>query len=240
MKHLALICCALTLSACATMNKDECLVADWQAVGYQQGLKGQNAGSFEKYQKSCAKHQISADFSAFKQGHAQGINDYCTFEQGLTLGKNGHQSNNLCTYKKFPDFAEGYDSGISQYCNYANGYDLGAQSKNIPSVCPTKHYPDFASGHANGLQKYKLGQTINALQDDLDDLSEDVAIITDEIQHDEDILVSDISTSLERKEALKNTKRLKRERRELDGQYHDIEEDLIHLQKRFSDMNARR
>lgn len=218
------------------MNKNECLVADWQAIGHLQGANGGGVSKFDAYQKACAKHNIRADFNAFKQGHNQGVKSYCTFEQGLISGKNGEPTTRLCSYKKFPEFTEGYASGIRQYCSYAKGYTLGAENKSTPTACSDNQYPDFMKGYNDGLEEYRISQSISALIDDLENLDEEIAEITANIKTHEATLVSPISTVPNRKIALKHSKQLKQKRRELTRQHRHLEQELNDLQNTFDRM----
>ncbi|MCG8048122.1 MAG: DUF2799 domain-containing protein [Candidatus Thiodiazotropha endolucinida] len=39
-RHLVHITVLFSLASCATMDKDECRVADWYVIGYEDGAKG--------------------------------------------------------------------------------------------------------------------------------------------------------------------------------------------------------
>jgi len=50
---------ALLFSACATLDKGECQVADWQLIGFSDGSNGRlSDGRMDKHTSACAKHNI--------------------------------------------------------------------------------------------------------------------------------------------------------------------------------------
>lgn len=236
MKKLILFPLVLMLSGCASMNKKECQVADWQAVGYQHGARGQAATAFERYRADCSKHDIKADFTAFKRGHQQGLADYCTFEQGISLGNIGQNYNIRCPSSRYPRFEEGYSAGLTSYCSYSTGYSLGQQGSASNSTCAQAEFPDFSAGHADGHVKFEVVQSIHALEDDLLTLSENIQIAEDSIVNAEAVIVSNTSTSAERTHALEDIKQFEREQSEMGYQYHQIEKSLVRLKSSLESM----
>ena len=191
---------------------------------------------FNTYQKDCAKHQIKADFNAFKSGHAQGLQSYCTFDQGLNNGKRGVDYNTHCPRSQFPTFEEGYRSGINRYCSYSNGLTAGADGKDINPNCPSKNYPEFHHGYTIGQQQHQLSQHIGALEKDLDDTQEAMEDTDDHISTAEAIIISATSTPESRKQALEDIKYYKKQYRELDRDYHDQLDTLENAKQEYEAM----
>lgn len=96
---------------CASISKEECLVADWYAMGLTDGSQGRSLSTFRNYQADCAKHQLSSDFTQYQSGHEQGILSYCVYTNGVTLGKQGGAFNPLCEDEGFASFQDGYFQG---------------------------------------------------------------------------------------------------------------------------------
>jgi hypothetical protein len=142
------------LSGCSSMNKDECELANWQAMGYQYGARGESPLSFQKYQKECATHRIKADFQAFKQGHSEGLNAYCSYENGMNIGNKGSIYNAHCPSSKFPKFNQGYQDGINRYCGYERGLNTGATGGSYNASCPSSEYPKFSQGYNVGIKRH--------------------------------------------------------------------------------------
>jgi hypothetical protein len=106
---------ALVLSGCATLNKDECLTADWYQIGYEDGARGMADTRIASHREACAKHGISPDFRAYQDGHEEGIIRFCTSSNGFAQGKRGYQYAGICPPSLEPEFLDGYDAGRQIY-----------------------------------------------------------------------------------------------------------------------------
>ena len=115
----------LTLSGCATMSSDECAMSDWRAVGYEDGSRGYTTERFSSHRKACAKHGITADFTAYQEGRTQGLVEFCQPGRGFNLGANGGHYNGVCAADLEPEFLDAYRAGhklftLRSYVNSAN------------------------------------------------------------------------------------------------------------------------
>jgi hypothetical protein len=97
------------------MNANECVTADWQAVGYEDGSRGYNSSRFSSHRKACAKHGVTADFPTYKKGYDQGVRSYCTPERGYSLGKKNKALPNICPSDLIASVRRGYDLGHDLY-----------------------------------------------------------------------------------------------------------------------------
>lgn len=136
------------------MNKDECELANWQAIGYQHGVKGETMESFQTYQNDCAAHRVKADYSAFKQGYQQGLENFCSYEKGLQFGTQGKPYYAQCPSSEFARFNQGYQLGVKNYCSYERGVSTGELGKGYNNICPSSQYPRFSDGYNLGLNRY--------------------------------------------------------------------------------------
>ena len=93
------------------MNKAECLVSDWQMIGYEDGAGGSGSERLAKHRKACAKHGIVPDLDAYKEGRAEGLGEYCQPTRGFALGRSGASYAGACPADLEADFLEAYDSG---------------------------------------------------------------------------------------------------------------------------------
>lgn len=87
---------SLLLSGCAIMGKDECLNAQWQNVGYEDGTKGYTASRISEYRKSCAEYNVSPDLGAYMKGRQHGLAEWCTPSNGYYQGTIGATYNGVC------------------------------------------------------------------------------------------------------------------------------------------------
>ena len=224
---------SLLTASCASLNKNECAVANWRALGYAQGAKGYGQQKYERYSKDCAKHQITADFDAFQRGHEEGLKAYCTFDSGLAVGGRGQGYNRNCPEVTFPQFTQGYYEGVARYCTFEQGYKSGVEGKNANTVCPSDHYPDYAAGFSQGGHKYVLGEEITEAEAELAELATKLERLTAQVEQDEALLVSDVTSGAERKLALARIKNAKLEQDVIGSDIHLLERKLIRLRRQY-------
>jgi hypothetical protein len=103
---------AALLTGCATgLGKDECRMADWRTIGYEDGLHGQPADRIGAHRVACAKHQVVPDLAAYTEGRARGLLEYCQPKNGFRVGLNGWSYANVCSGPTEPDFVGAYRYG---------------------------------------------------------------------------------------------------------------------------------
>jgi len=99
------------LVGCASMNKSECLNADWHMIGMEDGSQGQPVSHIGKHRKACADYNIKPDLVAYEAGHAAGTEQFCTESNGFRLGKRGVFYSGVCPPALEENFVTGYDAG---------------------------------------------------------------------------------------------------------------------------------
>ncbi|MCU7796317.1 MAG: DUF2799 domain-containing protein [Candidatus Thiodiazotropha sp. (ex Myrtea spinifera)] len=104
-----------TLSGCASMDKEECLVADWQAIGYEDGAKGYALSHLGKHRKACSEYGITPDMERYEQGRLTGLQEYCIPSNGYALGKSGKKLNRACKAPLASEFEQAWSDGIEVY-----------------------------------------------------------------------------------------------------------------------------
>lgn len=93
------------------MNKDECKLANWELIGYEDGGNGQTQAQIGKHRTACAKHGVAPDLSAYQKGHARGVRAFCNPNRGFTLGSNGAHYRGMCPKDLEPAFLNAYRAG---------------------------------------------------------------------------------------------------------------------------------
>ncbi len=114
-KYLLIASLIPVLSACATLDKDECRAADWHVIGYEDGSRGYLANRIGDHRKACAEHGVSPDFQAYNAGRAQGLTHYCIPYRGYRLGVSGHRYNGVCAGYNEPLFLVAYQHGLELF-----------------------------------------------------------------------------------------------------------------------------
>lgn len=103
------------LSGCASISKGECISGNWSDIGYKDGVTGSSRGKLADYTKTCAKYGKAPNRDAYLKAFENGLVKYCTFEQGLELGENGNNYNQVCSGNLASGFSQGYDEGRAIY-----------------------------------------------------------------------------------------------------------------------------
>ena len=105
----------LSAAGCATMDKDECLVADWRLIGYQDGVQGKSAATIGTYRKDCADYHVAPDLDAYQGGRREGLLQYCVPARGYRLGVSGRAYNAVCPAGMERSFHAAYNTGHDIY-----------------------------------------------------------------------------------------------------------------------------
>ena len=117
---VALLLGTLVMSGCASMSADECAASDWRAVGYEDGSRGYTSDRFSTHRKACAKHGMTADFSAYQQGRGEGLVEYCQPSRGYNVGASGGYYHGVCPAELESGFLNAYRAGQELYTLRAN------------------------------------------------------------------------------------------------------------------------
>lgn len=110
----------LALGGCASMSSEECVATDWWAVGHEDGARGYTSERFSRHRTACAKHGITADFAAYKEGREQGLIEYCQPGRGYDVGVSGGRYYGVCDADLEPDFLDAYNAGHHLYTLRSN------------------------------------------------------------------------------------------------------------------------
>jgi ribosome modulation factor len=112
---LAILAALVLLQGCASLDKDECMLADWRLIGYQDGVAGRSAARVGEYREDCAKHAVVPDLDAYRAGRQQGLQQYCKASNGFRLGNAGQALAVVCPTALEDDFRDGYNAGRERY-----------------------------------------------------------------------------------------------------------------------------
>jgi hypothetical protein len=108
---LALLLAGLVMQGCATLSKEECRVADWYAIGYEDGLRGYPSHRFGEHRKACAEHGVTPDLDRYSAGRLVGLGEFCVPRNGYRLGRTGSGYGGVCPRKAEHLFLEAYEAG---------------------------------------------------------------------------------------------------------------------------------
>lgn len=121
-KRILFTLCAIGLAGLmtgcvTTMSQNECLSADWYAVGLEDGARGQPMERVAKHRQQCAEFGVAPDLQAYQQGRMEGLDYFCTLSNGLAVGKTGGNYGGTCP------------NGMEYY--FLTGYRLGREMHRV-------------------------------------------------------------------------------------------------------------
>jgi hypothetical protein len=194
-KLLSVFATLVLLNACTTLNKDECLNANWKIIGYEDGAHGHPPDRIGEHRQACAKHNIVPDMNTYQQGHAEGMRRFCQPRNGYQQGQNGYQYNGGCPQDLEPAFVQGHKTGAEIYAvkNRINA----TRSQQNNAIKQIKQVEDDISakekqivlGNTTPAQRLLLLQDLKQLSQTKSDLENDV--------HNLDITLHDLNHSLD-------------------------------------------
>jgi hypothetical protein len=107
---LALALSALA-GACATLDRDQCLRADWYAIGLEDGARGQPLERSGDHRRACAEHGVTPKIEPYLAGRNEGLKSYCTYEKGFSVGRAGQSYSGVCPAGLAGSFTAGFQRG---------------------------------------------------------------------------------------------------------------------------------
>lgn len=115
LKFLSFSVMTVLLSNCANMNESDCLTADWQLIGFEDGRFGKNESHISQHRKECAEHGVTPDLSSYRKGHFSGSERFCTANNGFSQGRQGNNYNRSCPEQFEAAFLKGFGDGQTLY-----------------------------------------------------------------------------------------------------------------------------
>ncbi len=114
MKRLQLIVLTsliFLLATCASISKQECLVGEWEQLGYRDGSQGKASSRLGAHMEECGKHGMAVDRTLYQKGYQEGLKVYCTYERGVEIGRAGRYFTEVCPVALAAEFRRGYQFG---------------------------------------------------------------------------------------------------------------------------------
>ena len=127
MRRLSATMLLLALGGCAGMGAEECRIADWRAIGYEDGVQGRAAATFGTHRKACAEHGVSANLDAYLGGRDEGLEQFCRPQNGYRLGVQGDAYAGVCPLALEAGFVAAHTEGYGLYQREAALRELGKQ-----------------------------------------------------------------------------------------------------------------
>lgn len=179
----------LLLGACASMSASECTTADWNAVGYEDGVQGRSADYISRHRKACASHGVTPNFLAYSEGREEGLQVYCREPNGVHEGVRGAAYRNVCPDDSNGVFMAAYQAGRQLY---EYNRKVKAQESKIRS-----HYTaleeveheieqtqwEIVEGEMTDLARMKLVIRVVELSKEQDDLKKEIDVLETDLAY---------------------------------------------------------
>jgi hypothetical protein len=105
----------LNITSCATLNESECKTANWEIIGLEDGSRGKHSSHIGEHRQACADYNIAPDLKAYLKGHATGMRQFCSEQNGYQQGLQGRKNNHLCPADLARVFQRSYQKGFQVY-----------------------------------------------------------------------------------------------------------------------------
>lgn len=102
----------MVLTGCASMSVEECATADWRALGFSDGARGETLSRAQRRSNDCTDHGYTMDRAAYDEGRHAGLGQYCTADTAYRLGESGRSYNGVCSSHDERSFLAAYDRGL--------------------------------------------------------------------------------------------------------------------------------
>ena len=107
---------ALLGAGCASLDRAQCLNADWRAVGLEDGAQGRPLERLGDHRRACAEYGVTPQTDAWLTGHAEGLKSFCTPTRGYSEGRAGRAYAGACPEGPLAaSFLAGYRKGRELY-----------------------------------------------------------------------------------------------------------------------------
>ncbi|WP_323845560.1 DUF2799 domain-containing protein [Microbulbifer magnicolonia] len=113
--RLPLLALAALLSGCAVVSEEECQAGLWYERGIQDGARGRGQSLVYDIAQKCQEYGVRVDSEAWLRGHEEGVEQFCTPENGYFQGRRGHGYEGVCTGPTADLFMNGYRRGLADY-----------------------------------------------------------------------------------------------------------------------------
>lgn len=137
------------------MSKNECVYADWRAIGFEDGAAGASSTAISSRRQACAAVGVTPDMEQYLAGRDAGLNEYCTPMNGFREGESGAAYSGACGRHNEASFLAQYRAGSQLYllrdrargASYAlvkANEDLGAMKFAITHAATNLIRPDLS------------------------------------------------------------------------------------------------
>lgn len=97
------------------IGKLACAGADWYSAGLQDGQSGRGGSTYRQHVNLCEAYHPAVDQASYIQGQSDGLQQYCSYDNGFTLGEQGRTLSSLCRGRSAENLKAGHAKGMEIY-----------------------------------------------------------------------------------------------------------------------------
>lgn len=194
MQRKILVLAALLLGACASkpsVTEFQCKAGDWESIGYRDGAAGVRNTQILTHQEACGEFGIVPDRNSYIAGWDAGVKEYCTAENGFSLGERGGRLNSVCQGNLKQPFASAFDDGrklfqarkeVDRIRNQLNKYDnrLIQIKQEMVDVTSAQLDPTMLPE-----ERIRLLARLDALKDERSDIKATIPVLEEDLHYSE-------------------------------------------------------
>lgn len=113
--RLLLLALPALLAGCAVVSEEECQAGLWYERGLQDGARGRGQSLIYEIAQKCQEYGARVDSDEWLRGHEEGVEQFCTAENGYYQGRRGNSYEGVCTGPTADLFMAEYRRGLADY-----------------------------------------------------------------------------------------------------------------------------
>jgi hypothetical protein len=106
------------------------------------------------------------------------------------------------------EYMQGHKQGVRQYCNNNQGFNLGRRGSRYNGVCPSDLAKNFLAGYNEGKRVHQLENTVREIAKEIKAIEQEKDELDSEIADNEATIISNNTSSVLRRELLKQNRKL--------------------------------
>jgi hypothetical protein len=153
------------LGACASLTQDQCLNANWQNIGYNDGVRGRLENYISRHFDACSKVGITPDVQAWQAGRSQGLPLYCTPSNAYNVGRAGDELSPVCPAFQQRALFQSWDWGQEYYLITGQISDFEEEELSIRRRLQSEFVPPLTPEQS--LLRASLNERLRWLSDEI-------------------------------------------------------------------------
>ena len=124
----------MALASCASLSEDTCRAGDWEAIGFEDGTRGQGPDQIFRHARACNDFGIAPNKTLWEAGRVEGLKLYCTPRNAYEEGADGDRLRPVCPVDDRPRLLVENDRGLMWY---RIGRDIDETESQIRQISAT-------------------------------------------------------------------------------------------------------